>query len=230
MARFKAKRVVATLRALRDQVASLKGSTEIRKIVNGGDLRCAVRAVVHERDTQSSISTTMTALASEILPIDILGPYGSLDELVLRASRLVILTQVSHLQVLIKETQSRHLARPFQDWTRFANTALPFIQDELTRIDKMWMAFRPPSERSAMSDSARYRTGVAVAQFSIRELGRRAPIAKFFRDGMSHGDHVGARHPCDLMLRVLEFEINAIPDDLLISDHRLIPRQNLSSY
>ena len=226
MAEIKASIVVATLRVLCDQVRSLPDAIAIQKLIDNGPLASATRAVEHERNTREIITMMINTLEAEILPIDPFGQwYQAVDELVLRSSRLVLRTQLGHLQALVDDMQQQDKVTPLRQevkgrlerWLEHAHI-LAFVREELARIDVMWTSYRPSIEQPSPHrlNSNFYRTGIAMAQFAIRELGRNQMIAQFFRDG-TYLDPTAVRYHCELLLGVLEIEISTIPDDLLLA-------------
>lgn len=214
--------IVTTLRLLCDKVRCLQGNAAIQKLIRHGLLAQAAQAAEHERLTLSVIAMMAQSLEAEVLVIDGFdSSYQSLDELVLRSSRLVLLTQVSHLQALIANIQQHppiaHMPQRakhrLEKWLKRSHI-LSALQTELRRIDEKWAPYRPNSAHLSQTTATLYRASVIMAQFSIRELGRNQIIGKFFRDG-AHIDHPVAQRHCETMLAILELEINAIPDDLV---------------
>ena len=238
MAEIKASIVVATLRVLCDQVRSLPDAIAIQKLIDNRALASATRAVEYERNTREIITMMINTLEAEILPIDPFGQwYQSVDELVLRSSRLVLWTQLGHLQALVDDMQQQDQTTPLpqevkhrlERWLEHAHV-LAFVQAELARIDAMWTLYRPSIEQSSPTrlNSVFYRTGIAMAQFAIREIGRNQVIAQFFRDG-TYLDPTAARYHCEMVLGVLELEIGTIPDDLLSAPHPATASNSASS-
>jgi hypothetical protein len=218
----KANTILATLRVLFNEVSSLQGSAAIQKLIEHGPLAQATQAAEHERHALDTIAMMTRLLEAEVLAIDDFGPwYQSLDELVFRSARLVLLTQLSHLQALITDIQhhtpTAHMPQQAQyrlkKWLDRVDI-LSALQSELRRVDEKWTPYRSASAHPSRTTAIFYRAGVSMAQFSIRELGRNQVIAKFFRDGACI-DHAVAQRQCETVLGVLELEINTIPDDLV---------------
>lgn len=217
----KASIVVATLRVLCDQVRSLSGVAAI-ELDHGAP--AGATPAEHERNARELIAMMINNLEGEVLRCDAFGPlYRSLDELVLRSSRLVLWTQLGHLQALVDNMQQQDQATPLpqqvkhrlERWLQHAYV-LASIRKELARIDAMWTSYRPSIKKPSPArwNSNLYRTGIAMAQFAIREIGRNQVVAQFFRDG-TYLDPTTAGHHCELVLGVLELEIGTMPDNLL---------------
>lgn len=217
----KANTVLATLRVLLDALHNLQGSAAIQKLIDHGPLAQAAQAVEDERHALGIVTMMTKSLEAEVLPVDDFGPrYQSLDELILRSSRLVLLTQVSHLQTLaadIQPTQAAHMPQQakyrLEKWLERA-CILSDLQAELRHVDEKWAPYHPTSAHPSQTTAIFYRSSVIMAQFAIRELGRNQIIARFFRDG-THVDHAVVQSHCETVLGVLELEITTIPDDLV---------------
>jgi len=217
----KANTVLATLRVLFDEIRNLQGSAAIQKLIEHGPLAQAAQAIENERHALGIVTTMTKCLEAGVLPVDDFGPrYQSLDELILRSSRLVLLTQISHLQAWvagIQYPQAAHMSQQakhrLQKWLERA-CILSALQAELRHVDEKWTPYRPTSAHPSQTTAMFYRSSVIMAQFAIRELGRNQIIARFFRDG-THIDHAVVQCHCETVLGVLELEITTIPDDLV---------------
>jgi len=219
---IKANTVLATLRVLFDEVRNLQGSAAIQTLIEHGRLAQAAQAAEEERHALNTIAMMTRLLETEVLSIDDFGPwYQSLDELVFRSARLVLLTQLSHLQALITDIQhhtpTTHMPQQAQyrleKWLERA-CILSALQSELRRVDEKRTPYRPTNAHPSRATAIFYRASVIIAQFSIRELCRNQVIAKFFRDG-ARIDHAVVQCHCETVLGILELEINTIPDDLV---------------
>lgn len=220
----KANLIVAILRVVYDQLHGLQGNAVIQKLVEGKLARQAERAADHDRQTRNVIIMMLKSLEPEVVANDGLGSeYRSLDELVFRACRLVLSTQICYLQAVVDGMQPHMLAHLSQDtrsqidrWLE-RSYILSFLQVELRNIDQKWIPYRSATSERSSSTTVKfdfYRAGLALAEFAIRELGRNQVVAKFFRDG-AYLEFMEIRRRSEPVLGILELEINPIPDDLI---------------
>jgi hypothetical protein len=162
----------------------------------GADRSAAMCAAIVAEHHVRSIIVTAERIRARVVPADGLGSaLGSLSELVLRAVRMVVRSELGTLFQLVGESH--------------ADAALMLLaHGELNEITDQWLRWRG----TAVTDRGAYRSALREASAALRALG----TASEFGDFLDHGlDRVGQpilQTATARILAALTLSINVEPD------------------
>ena len=157
------------------------------------------------------MTITTGHIKARVVPADGLGDVlESLSELVLRAVRLVLLTELNALRDVVSESSAHR--RPPALCPEPFRTINGCLRKELHRISCQWGAYRGMQgvERAA------YRAALRAAHASMRELGDASVAARALREGLTCTDWPELQEVCERMLAALAIRIDIDPDTPLL--------------
>lgn len=197
-----------------------------QQIADAPRYREALRASFDRRDRSAltdakrhlrAMAVTTGHIKAQVIPADNLGVVlESLSELVLRAVRMVVLTELTALHDVV--TESSALARTLAWFPERFRAADAYLRDELQRITGPWDQYRGMQD----VERAAYRAALGVAHASMRELGTTSVAARFLREGVNRTDWPALSAGCSRILAVLTLRIDIDPDlPLLVHSHPL---------
>lgn len=163
-------------------VSALSAGHWMSALAEADNLRHAIGFVV----------TMYERLHASIIPADELGSaVESIGELVLRARRMVILSQIGQLRDILRGSAAKNRARswfggPFED----IDDVAMFFHNELYRINNIWIQYRTDdaAQRASSDRTTIYRASVRLAQRDLRDLLEFPDLAHFLREGLAMAD------------------------------------------
>jgi hypothetical protein len=186
------------LQSLEQQIGNLRhAATALTRASALGDLLMARRATRDAKTALAAIAVTTMNIRQEVVPSDGFGDNaGSIAELALRATRMVILAAVREL----------HGSPPF------ARTA-SMLQAELDLIPRVWMPYR---QDAATANRVLYRAAIRAAQQAVNELGAHPDVVRDLQAAASYPEQLEVRSASVRIMAVLSVSIDAEPDSPLI--------------
>jgi len=212
--------VVGALQRLEQQLPNLRCRfLEVGEAQNSGDLRFAMRAIEGTRQALDTIAATTICLKRQVVPADGLGgTLESLGELVIRATRMVMIEQVRQLRLAISGLTARERAcAAFATWSHDVSAASSFLDDRLQQIDDIWIPYRRTGPTTAVrGNRVLYRAAICVAQRAVRELGNDPGFGCFLRDRVTRMVWPVVRRAVASILAVVTLHIDIEPDCKLL--------------
>jgi hypothetical protein len=160
------------------------------------------------------MARTTAQLKDQILTADGLGDtVESLAELMLRAVRVVLLTELDALQGVWRGAAVRgRSTRLFDGRFQTIDELALFVRAELDRITRMWSGGhdRPYGDRLAL------RSALRDAAQAMRQLDEVPELAHFLRGGSVRSDWPALRGICRRMRAALGVRIEVEPDQPLL--------------
>jgi hypothetical protein len=156
------------------------------------------------------MANTAARLESRIVATDGLGDSPeSLSELVLRAVRMVLLTDLAELRDVAGDLNVHGLP-PTWHTGRFRRLEelLAFLRDELDRITLSWSGYRdrPWIDRGA------FRAALYAAAQAVQQLGKVPALAHFLREGSARHDWPALAEICARIRAVLSISMAVEPE------------------
>jgi hypothetical protein len=210
--------VIERLQDLERQIAGTPRYVDsLQRAFAQGDRADILYNLVHSERHLRAMATTTACIRDQVIEMDGLGGMvGSLAELVLRAVRMVLLSELEALSDLMRGAVRRgRSTRLFGGRFPTVDDLASFVRAELDRITRMWNRDRPWIDRGA------FRAALRDAAQAIRHLGEVPELSCFLRDGAVRGDCPALLRACRRLRAALDIRIAAEPDQpLLIHTHR----------
>jgi hypothetical protein len=208
---FDSSTVVRQLQTLERQIADAAHHHDaLRAATSRGD-RHATRYTSERAERHlRAMASTAAHLKADVVPADGLGPaVESLSELALRASRLVVLTELDTLRALVHALPDLAVPHPVT-WGRFygIEDLTVCVHAALDEAAASWRALRG----RAQVERRAYRDGLHTAHAAMRRLGTASEFARFLWDGRSRTDWPSLQATCSRMSIALTHRIDVDPD------------------
>jgi hypothetical protein len=184
---------------------------EIAEAIDRGECATALAASAALHRALDALVATTATLQVHVVANDGLGELGeSLGELAVRASGLVLVSQLGRLREALRDAAAqararRWLAGGYQDIEQI----IASVREKVMGVHALWLPHRPSRAQSAgIADPDRvsmYRTAVRMAQRALRELRRDPDLARLVDGGLSARDLSEIHMSCiqiDTALRV----------------------------
>lgn len=212
--------VIEQLQELEQQIAATPQYVDsLQRAFACGDRADILCNLVHSERHLRTMATTTTRIRDQVVTVDGLdGTLESLGELILRAVRMVLLTELDVLQGLVCGAAARGLSTRLFDgrFQSFDELAL-FVRAELDRVTRMW---RRNHDRPWV-DLPAFRAALRAAAQAMRQLGEVPELSRFLRDGATRSDWPALRGICRRTRAALCIRVVVEPDQpLLIHTHR----------
>jgi hypothetical protein len=193
---FDSASLLVRLQALRQQIAASARHRDTRRARDGADRSAAICAAIAAEHHVRSIIVTVERIRARVVPADGLGiALGSLSELVLRAVRMVVRTELGTLFQLVGESD--------------AEAALMLsAHGELNEITDEWLRRR----RTAATDRGAYRSALREASAALRALGTTSEFGRFLDHGLDRVGQPLLQAATARTLAALTISINVEPD------------------
>lgn len=225
---FDSRSLLRRLQELQLQIAATPQQGEsLRAALDGHDLGEAICATMDAERHVLAMAATIADILAQVVPADHLGAVESLSELVFRAVRMVVLTELSMLREVVCEASKRGKLRPLT-WGRFRGIdhLTSEMRDEIHRITHQWIAYREMEGVERVT----YRAALRAAHQSMRQLGNASEATRFLHEGRTRADWPALREVCSRIWVALTIRINADPDrPLLVHEMRAIATLLLST-
>lgn len=213
--------VIGQLQDLEQQIAATPQYRDsLQHAFAGGEGADILCNLVHSERHVRAMATTTACIRDQVVSMDGLdGTPESLAELVLRAVRMVLLTELDALQYLVRGAAVRGRSTRLFDgrFQSFDELAL-FLRAELDRVTRMW---RRDHDRPWV-DRLAFRAALRAAAQAMRHLGEVPELSRFLRDWAGRSDWPALLGICGRMRAALGIQIAVEPDQpLLIQPHRL---------
>lgn len=223
--KIKSEQTFEVLQNLQWQIPSLRAhAAELMIAVDGGNLESAVHATENTRRLLDAIALSADILRRIVIPEDGLGgSCGSLGELALRATRLLMIDQIPRLREALSHVGSR---RPPVD---ARGDMVAFIQAELLRITAIWVPYRASfgEQTCANGQRALYRAAIREAQQAFRALGVHQEFSSFLASGAARTDLPSLARHCRRIQALIGIYIDAEPDQRLLTHFRPLHSEEL---
>lgn len=218
--------------ALEEYLGDLRRHTLALDAVSGtGPLATVIQETAGMRAALGKLGQTLESIRERVLAFDgeqLGSPMESIGELLIRAARLVITTQLAHVA---ETTHSRDAQVPttatgmqvlFAGKFRCIDDIVSFARAELDRINDIWMRYRtgpraaPTTGRSVADDErrAQYRRAIREAQQAVVAIGADPDFAHFLDKGSAGLGSREARVACLQISRVLRMTLDGRPESL----------------
>lgn len=212
--------LIQQLQELEQQISGVRPHAEaLRAAFDRQDLGQTICAKLDAERHLRALALTTECLKARVLRADDLGvEFGSLSELVLRAIRIVVLTELDALRDVVSGPAARGRSRAlFQGPFQSVDDLTGCVRDELHRIVLRWLDFRGTE---CVSRTA-YRDALRCAHSATRALGTDSDLASFLRLGVTRNDWPALEAVCKRMLAALTIRIDVEPDlPLLVTTPR----------
>lgn len=168
-----------------------------------------------------AIALITARIKAQVVPADGLGAAPeSLSELVLRAVRMIVLTELDTLREVIFSRHLRAGRSPRKDRTRAVSWGgfwgiedlTACVRHELHQITDLWSAYRS----MAGSDRAAYRAALREAHALLHELGTASEFARFLRTSQTRPNRPSLQATSARLEAALTIRIDVDPDRPLI--------------
>jgi hypothetical protein len=216
--KFRSEEVIQELQGLEQQIAAVRRLGDaLTRAFRDADLAGSTRATGDARSAFDAIATATMSIKQQVVPADGLGDtLESLAELVIRATRMVVIAEVNAVREEIRGPaavgRGGALFRgPWQD----IDDVVAFVSEELDRINAMWMPYRRGAGTSA--NRVLYRAAIRAAQHAVRALGSEPTFARFLRDACARTDWPAVRRACRQIVAALQVNLDAEPDRQLFT-------------
>jgi hypothetical protein len=212
---FHSPSLVRHLRDLEQQIASapqlaqaLQAATPPLWAASGVATYVAAKRLVE------TMAVTTGHISAQVVPGDQLGvEIESLSELVLRASRMVVLAELAALGEVVSEPCARDrrgglLLGRFElveDW-------ICYVARAVNGIAQGWLCYR--GARGA--ERAAYRAALRTAHEAMRWLGEASDAAPFLRQAVAHTSWPALQEVSSRILIALTVQINVEPDEPIL--------------
>lgn len=213
--------VLAQLQDLERQIAETPRQIEPFRIAylheDRPDILCNR---VDSKRLLSALAATTARLHARIVATDgLCTNVELLPELVLRAVRMVLLTELAALRDLVGSSAPHERGRTAtRSRFRYLHDLMVFVHEELDRITRTWSGHRdrPWADRRA------FRAALYAAAQAMQQLGRVPDLAHFLREGSVRDDWPELAAICTRMRAALDIRIAVQPDrPLLMQAQRL---------
>jgi len=208
---FPAHSLIQLLQELARQIAGVPQHAEaLRAGFDGGDVRQVICATIDAERHLRALAVSTDRIKAHVIPADDLGMVlGSLSELVLRAIRIAVLTELDALRDVVSGPSARGRSRAlFQGPFQSLDDLTGYVRDELQRIARRWLDFRGIEGVSRTA----YRDALRMAHAAMRALGTDSDLASFLRHGVTRSDWLALAEVCARMLAALTIPIDVEPD------------------
>lgn len=216
--KIKSEQAFEALQNLQWQIPSLRAhAAELMIAVDGGDLEGAVHATENTRRLLDAAALSADILRRIVIPEDGLGgSCGSLGELALRATRLLMIDQIPRLRDALSSAGARRSpVDPCGD-------VIAFIQAELLRITAIWIPYRASFGKKTSPNGQRvlYRAAIREAQQAVRALGVHREFSSFLASAAARTDLPPLSRNCRRIQALIGLHIDAEPDQRLLTHFR----------
>lgn len=155
-----------------------------------------------------AMSATVGNIKAQVVPHDGLGAVESISELVLRAQRRIVLTELDALRDIASEpsTRGRLTALAFSPFEQLEDW-IGHIGHEVNGIAQWWIDYR-----GQLDERAEYRAALRKAHAAMRHLAERSKATPFLLDAMVRTDWPALQEPCSRISIALTIPIDVDPD------------------
>ncbi len=173
-----------------------------------------IAAVLNAERHVRAMAVSTGRLREYVVSIDGLGDeIQSLSELMLRAARLIVLTDLDELRDVLDHATEELRARTLC-WGAFdgVDDLARRVRARLLQITKIWTAAR----RTAATDRTAYRTALRAAHAGMRHLGSASDFGTFLREAQTRREWPALQQRCARMRDALVLRIEIDVDVPLI--------------
>jgi hypothetical protein len=168
-------------------------------------------AFVTHRDANRHVCAmvaTVGSITTHVVPHDGLGAVESISELVQRAQRRIVLTELDALRDIAGEpsAQGRLTALAFSSFERLEDW-IGYVGHEVNGIAQWWTDYRGQLDERPM-----YRAALRKARAAMRYLAERSKATPFLLDAMVRTDWPALQAPCSRISVALTIPIDVDPD------------------
>ncbi|MEO7734515.1 MAG: hypothetical protein ABIY55_26400 [Kofleriaceae bacterium] len=203
--------LIQLLQELDQQITDVRPHAEaLRAAFDRQDLGQTICAKLDAERHLRALALTTECIKARVIRADDLGTeFGSLSELVLRAIRIVVLTELDALRDIVSGPAARGRSRAlFQGLFHSVDDLTGCVRDELHRIVLRWLDLRGAEGVSRTA----YRDALRCAHAATRALGIDSDLASFLRLGVTRNDWPALEAVCTRMLAALTIRIDVEPD------------------
>jgi len=189
--KFQSGVVLETLQGLEQQLAAHRSHlAQMASSLSGGLYAAALEAADKLRDALGLVVAMYQRLHANVVPADDLGEVESIDELALRARRMVIVTQLSRLRDVLADPAAEDRAYGwFVGRFEGIDDVTAYFDEQFSKINGIWMQYRHSHALgTGMSTNDRvtlYHAAVRVAQQALADLKDDPDLAYFRRAGIA---------------------------------------------
>jgi hypothetical protein len=198
--------IIRNLHNLQDQIAATPGyANALRAALDlPREHLTAIGESLEADRHMRALALTAARITSQIQGADHLdGAPASLSELVLRATRLVLIVELAALDEVVRGADPPPpLPFPAPPWT--IDDLIGALRADLDDVTQGWRAER--------ADRARYRHALRVAHAAMRRMDVESQAVRQLREGASRLDWPELQDVCVRMLAVLRVRIDVDPD------------------
>lgn len=199
------------LEAFEQPAQSVTGaSPEAARTARGlGVVTGRIGAILDAERNVRAMAVTTARIREQVVPADGLGPaLESLSELMLRAARMVVLTELDTLRGMPDDATNRLTACSL--WAPFDNVddLSRHVSAGLQQITNEWTLYRGV----AASDREAYRAALRTAHASMRHLGAASTFAAFLRAARTRSESPVLRMACARIHAALALRTEVDPD------------------
>jgi hypothetical protein len=216
--KLRSEAVIRDLKCLEHQITEVRRlAAALAQAFRDGDLGGSTRATADARRAFDAIAAAAMSVKRQVVAVDGLGDtLESFAELAIRAIRLVVLAELSHLREVVEGPAALGRARglfraPFQN----IGGVVSFVHERFDCINGIWTPYR----RGAATSENRvlYREAVRTAQHAVNALGVDSALARFLRDGRARRDWPAVDRACTRIAAALDVRLDAEPDRRLFT-------------
>lgn len=156
-----------------------------------------------------TMAATVARIKAQVVPHDGLGhALESISELVLRAQRTIVLTELDALRDIASEpsTRSRLAALAFSPFEQLGDW-IAYVGHAVNGSAQGWLDYRGQAE-----ERTAYRAALRTAHAAMRRLAERSKATPFLLDTMVRTDWPALQAPCSRISVALTIPIDLDPD------------------
>jgi len=205
--RFQTENVMQSLEHMAHGLADLDRHARMLATATAeGNLVASISATEGSRRALGTIVAITVTLQQQVVSTDNLGKtLSSVGELVLRASQVVLLSQVNRLEEATQDLQARAEVPPHVSaWAQHLADAAEFVRSELIRINAIWT----PHRRGVLYASPDgggilHRITVRAAQYALEDLAHDPRLAKVLQEGAMRVEWPAISQTCQQIIAFL---------------------------